>query len=168
VNVLEKKIYDLLDETAKSANYNIVDINISGSKYAILQILLEKLDNTAISLDDCAKFSRTASALLDVADIIKDKYSLEVSSPGINRPLIKKEDFEKFKNNNITLKTKVPFNAQKQFSGFLMGLISDKIVLKINDKEEIALDFESIAKANLDMMPKNNINDLRGKHGKNK
>jgi ribosome maturation factor RimP len=88
------------------------------------------------------------SGVLDVEDVIKGKYQLEVSSPGLDRPLFTAEHFERFQGHKARLKLTVPLEGQRKFKGTLRGVKNDQVVLEI-DNEEISLPLSAIDKANL-------------------
>ena len=169
MSTLKNNINTLITSTVESLGYSIVDINIIGNKSITLQIMIERQDGVYISIDDCAKFSRAVSAILDVEDVFKDRYTLEVSSAGIDRPLLKIEDYDRFKNNYVNLKTKVGIDNQKQFNGYLLGIKEDTIILRIEDKnKEIEIKYENISKANLDIVGRENSDKPRSKNAKSK
>ena len=76
--------------------YRLVRVALMGARQATLQVMAERRDDAAMTVDDCAQISRSISALLDVADPIAEAYTLEVSSPGIDRPLVRPEDYDRF------------------------------------------------------------------------
>ena len=112
----------------------------------ILRLYLDKPGG--INLDDCADVSRQMGDLLDVnlADI--GPYSLEVTSPGPQRPLAKQEDFEKLKGNRIKIKTSRPLNGQKNFTGVLLGISGEQVKLQIDD-QIVAIPYRDISRARL-------------------
>ena len=112
----------------------------------ILRLYLDKPGG--ISLDDCAGVSRQMGDLLDVnlADI--GPYSLEVTSPGPERPLAKQEDFEKFKGSRAKIKTNHPLNGQKNFTGVLLGISGEQVNLQIGE-QIVAIPFNNISRARL-------------------
>lgn len=102
-----------------------------------------------VYLEDCELVSKSLSELLDREDPIPRRYMLEVSSPGIERPLMKKEDFDRFKGHYVRIKTYTKINGQKKFTGELKGLHNDSIVLHTDEGEIINISLKDIAKANL-------------------
>ena len=99
-------------------------------------------------MDDCAGVSRQMNDMLDVNLENLGPYSLEVTSPGPERPLAKQEDFEKFKGNRVKIKTSRPLNGQKNFSGILMGISGEQVKLQI-DEDAIVIPYQDISKARL-------------------
>lgn len=112
----------------------------------ILRLYIDKPQG--VVLDDCANLSRQISDLLDVHFEDIGRYSLEVTSPGSNRPLSKKQDFEKFKGNEIKIKTARPIDGQKKFNGVLMGISAERVNLSIGERK-ISIPFQDITKARL-------------------
>jgi ribosome maturation factor RimP len=103
-----------------------------------------------VTVEDCAEVSGELGALLEVRDLIANPYILEVSSPGLTRPLKKPEDFNKFRNRLVKMKTFDPIEGRRNFKGILLGLEDEKVRLKIEGQlYEIPL--EGIAKANLEI-----------------
>jgi ribosome maturation factor RimP len=103
-----------------------------------------------VTVEDCAEVSGELGVLLEVRDLITNPYTLEVSSPGLTRPLKKPEDFNKFRNHLVKIKTFEPIGGRRNFKGMLLGLENEKVRLEIEGKpHEIPL--KGIAKANLEI-----------------
>lgn len=132
---LTQRIETLLAPIAAERDLNIVLIRFGGEgRHRALQILLERLDDTPISVQECGNFSREASALLDVEDWIDDAYNLEVSSAGMERPLIKLEDFKRFEGRVAKVEIDDLIDGQKRFKGILKGVSdNDEILLERED-----------------------------------
>lgn len=120
---------------------------LSQGKYSILKIYIDA--EKGIDVDDCARVSRQVSALLDVEDPFNGNYTLEVSSPGLDRRLFKLEQFEIFKGAQVKLSLRRPYDGQRRFTGILCGVEKDDVVLRSNNDEEILFPFEQIEKANI-------------------
>jgi ribosome maturation factor RimP len=119
----------------------------------VLRIFIDK--EGGVLLDDCAAVSKELSALLDVEDVIPGKFSLEVSSPGLNRPLKTRADYDRYTGKLIKIKTFVPTadeagNLRKTFLGKLVGVEGDLILLKLLEGQSATIPFSAIAKANLE------------------
>ena len=99
-------------------------------------------------MDDCERVSHQISGVLDVEDAIDGRYVLEVSSPGLDRPLGDARDFERFSGHEVRLRTDVPVNGQRNFKGLLRGLRGGQVVLEM-DGQEVALPLERVEKARL-------------------
>jgi ribosome maturation factor RimP len=119
----------------------------------VLRVFLDK--EGGVSLDDCAEASRELSAILDVEDVIPGNYNLEVSSPGLDRPLKKESDYEKFRGKLVKVKTYEPFpddkgNKRKTFLGILQGLENGEIVLHLKEGQGARIPLAAAAKVNLE------------------
>jgi len=112
----------------------------------ILRLYIDKLGG--VTLDDCTYISRQLGDILDVNLESKGAYKMEVSSPGPDRPLGKKTDFERFKGSIARIRTHKPFNGQKNFKGVLLG-VSDEMVKLLVDNKDVAIPFNEIAGARL-------------------
>ena len=145
---MERKIAELVEDTVNDLGFGIVKIAINGSANKIVEIFIERLDGEKIEVGDCQLVSRNISAILDVEDIISGKYFLEVSSAGLERPLVKLHDFEKYADSEIKIRLKEPHNGNLSFRGKLLGVIDGKVRLK-SKNVEIGFDFENIKRANL-------------------
>ena len=146
-----EKIEEILKDPLEHEGYGIVRLAFhGGSKKGTLQILIENLDERPVSVEDCIKVNRLSSVILDVEDPIQDPYVLEVSSPGIDRPLVQLKDFERFKGKKARVELYDPIGGRKKFSGLLKG---------VNENEEILLEALSLDGENMDLFafPHNEI-----------
>jgi len=143
------KIEGLLAPALEALGYGIVRVQFSGGRKATLQIMAERQDGVAMSVEDCATISRAASALLDVEDPIPGAYDLEVSSPGIDRPLTRRQDFARFAGFEAKLETDRMLEGRKRFRGRLLGLDDDGVIRVRDGETEYAVPFEAITKAKL-------------------
>ena len=132
-----EQLTNLLDQPISQLGYNLVQIKFSGDNYKTLQILIEYKDDTKISVNDCKIVSNNISAIIDVSEIIDTKYNLEVSSPGIERPLIKFDDFNRFKNNHIIVRLHEAINNCKTYKGQLIGAEDNLVILKVFQDDHI-------------------------------
>lgn len=145
---LLKKVERTIAPMAETMGYDIVRILMVGSGAdQTLQIMAERPDGTML-IDDCSRLSQALSALLDVEDLIPDAYVLEVSSPGIDRPLTRLKDFENYKDNEARIELSVPQNGQKKFRGMLRGLDGENVQIE-TDTGMASLPFRDIDKAKL-------------------
>ncbi|OPZ77368.1 MAG: Ribosome maturation factor RimP [Alphaproteobacteria bacterium ADurb.Bin438] len=112
--------------------------------------MAENKNETPLSLEDCTKISRAVSAMLDVEDYIKSNYFLEVSSPGIDRPLLKIADFTRFKGKTAKIELLSPINSQKKFVGIIKEVNEEnkEIILEI-DSKDLTFNYDDIVKAKL-------------------
>ena len=128
--------------------FDLVRVTLQGQKRRVVQVMAERRDRRAMTVDDCAEISRAVSALLDVEDPFPDAYQLEVSSPGIDRPLTRPEDYERFKGYEARVETDLPLDGRRRFKGRLVGLDGDTVRIALPEGEKsIALD--DIKKAKL-------------------
>lgn len=124
---------------------HVVCLTESGRR--ILRVYIDKPGG--VSLDDCTQVSRQLGDLLDVALENSSRYILEVSSPGLNRPLVKQQDFERFAGKRAHVRLQEPMNGQRNFKGILKGWESGNILMQM-ETGEVALPFDRVAAAKLD------------------
>lgn len=131
------RVERMLSPTIEDMGYALVRVRMMGGKHRpTLQVMAERADGAEMSVEDCANLSRVISALLDVEDPITSSYVLEVSSPGIDRPLVRRGDFERFAGHEATLKTVRPIDGRRRFSGRLLGLDGDVVRIRLGDGTE--------------------------------
>jgi ribosome maturation factor RimP len=138
----------LIEPSVAALGYRIVRVVLTGGRGATLQVMAERHDDAPMSVDDCALISNSISALLDVADPIPGAYRLEVSSPGIERPLVKPADFDRFAGREARIKLTLPVNGRKRFRGRLLGVLEGTLRLLTATGEE-HLPLAQVARANL-------------------
>lgn len=131
-----QRIEMLIEPALTAMGYELVRVAVQGSGQKTLQVMAERRDGVGMTVDDCADISRTISALLDVEDPIAGAYTLEVSSPGIDRPLVKRADFERFAGFEARVETVQPVDGRKRFRGRLMGVTGDEVLLREPAKAE--------------------------------
>ncbi len=152
-----KKIEGIIGGALMQDGYAVVRVQLQGGvKRKTLQIMIEHLDGVPITVDDCAKVSRMVSVLLDVEGVIDDSYVLEISSAGLNRPLVKVEDYIRFIGKIVDVKTIVSFFERKKFSGKLLDANQKCINIELNDPlsngdRNIEIDYSDIRSANLSL-----------------
>lgn len=115
-------------------------------KHSLLRLYIDKPEG--INIDDCEQVSRQVSAFLDVEDPIPGNYSLEVSSPGIPRPIFQKEQYKRYLGYAIQVKLYKPINGHRKLSGIIVSTNDDVLILKVGE-EQVELQFSQIVKANL-------------------
>ncbi len=128
--------------------YDIVRVLLSGKQRARLQIMVERRDGAGIRVDDCVSVSRTVAAILDVEDPISGSYELEVSSPGIDRPLTRLSDFARFAGYEAKIEVAIPIDGRRRWAGRLLGLDGEQVRLDAVDGK-VSLPFAAITKARL-------------------
>ncbi len=142
-----KKIVNLLEPILDERGYELVDVEyLSKHGKWILRIYIDK--NGGITIDDCAQVSEEFGDLLDIKEVIKHEYVLEVSSPGVNRPLKKEKDFTRAIGQKIRVTISAPINGRRNFKGYLQGFQDRTLHLEIDGKR-ISLPWQEIEKANL-------------------
>lgn len=146
-----ERIAEMIEPSLEALGYELVRVQLMGTRKPVLQVMAEHEDGRPMTVDDCAEISRTISALLDVADPIQGAYDLEVSSPGIDRPLVRRKDFERFAGCEAKVQTAVPVDGRRRFRGRLLGMSGDTVRLALAEGGEAALAFETIEKAKLVM-----------------
>ena len=146
-SAIEKKLLGLINPLITDMGFELVRLRLMSGKEITLQIMVARPDGF-INVDECADLSTAISALLDVEDPIIDAYSLEVSSPGIDRPLTRIKDFEEFEGYDARLETVELIDGRKRFKGILAGTNGSEIMLNV-DEGTIGLEFEWLAEAKL-------------------
>lgn len=147
---LAKHIQKIITPTIKDLGFDIVRVTVVGSQSPRLQIMAEHVDGTGIDVEDCATISRAISAIMDVEDPIKDAFTLEVSSPGIDRPLTRVKDFETWAGFDARVEMAVPVEGRRRFTGRLLGLGEKEMILIENEEgEQFALPFVDLQRAKL-------------------
>jgi len=144
-----KIVEEICREIGGWMGFEIVDVAfVPGNRGWILRVTIDK--EGGVTIDDCAIFSHQLDPRLDVEDCFPDQtYTLEVSSPGLDRPLKKLEDYKRFQGKKAKIKTAIDIGGQKVFRGILMGEQEGKIILQ-NGKKNIMIPFGEIVKANLE------------------
>ena len=146
------RIGELVEPVVEDMGYRLVRVRMTGQDGRTLQIMAERPDG-AMSIDDCAVLSRALSALLDVEDPVSGGYQLEVSSPGIDRPLVRMEDFIRWAGAEAKVEMAEPIGGQKRFRGVILGVSGDSLRLALSDakggREEVDLPTDSIIQARL-------------------
>ena len=146
---MDERIWDIAAPIAKDLGYALVRVRVQGGNRPVVQIMAERGDGT-MSVDDCAILSRELSSTFEVEDPIDGAYILEVSSPGLDRPLTDMEHFERYKGMLARIELDRLVEGQKRFRGKLAGLDGDNIAIDLdNEKETALIPFEWISDAKL-------------------
>lgn len=142
-----KQLTSLLEPSVSALGFELWGLEfISQGKDSILRVYIEHEDG--ISVDNCATVSHQISGVLDVEDPVSGHYTLEVSSPGMDRPLFTAEQFVQYRGSVVQIKLRSPFDGRRKFTGLLNGVEGDE-VLVIVDQEEYMLPIELIDRANV-------------------
>ena len=140
----------LIEPEVKSLGYDLVRVcMIGGSSDPTLQVMAEKPDTRQLHITDCERISRRLSEMLDLCDPIEGSYRLEVSSPGIDRPLTRLKDFADWAGHEARITLAVPRDERRQYNGSLQGLEGNGVKILTKDGETYILPFNEIASAKL-------------------
>jgi len=142
-------LQDLLEPVISELGYETVRIMTIGQANPTLQIMIDKLDGSDIVVEDCAKVSRRISEVLDETDPIKDKYNLEVSSPGLDRPLTKPEHFKRFAGYEAKVETDELIDNRKRFKGKIVAVDGESNIRMATDDKEYIIPFAAVSKAKI-------------------
>ena len=133
-------LLELLDPVAEAAGYEIVRLRLMGGEHARrLQIMAERPVDGDMNVEDCARLSRAISEIMDAADPIAGEYTLEVSSPGVDRPLTRLKDFATFEGHEARLELDRMAEGRKRFKGLLAGVEDDAVAIDLEGEEETAM-----------------------------
>ena len=156
MSTLEGKIAEEITPLVQGLGYELVKVTLfHHGTNKVLQIMIERSDGNSVNIDDCQRISKALSLKLDVMDIIAGKYNLEVSSAGIDRPLVKPKDFIRFCHSNVVVRTHVAKFGCKNFKGSLEFASESGIKLKLDvplkdNGDEISFLYEEISSAHID------------------
>lgn len=151
------KIADRIAQVAERAaienELELVNVEVVGNERQLtVRVFIDKQDNSgAVTHEDCSKISSYLGTILDVEDFIPTAYTLEVSSPGIERELFKIKDYQRFIGQNAKLKTRQPINNQRNFRGRITGVDNEIIIFEDKTSGQVSIPFNIIAKANLEV-----------------
>jgi ribosome maturation factor RimP len=144
---LQERLEVLLTPVVESLECELWGVEFfAQGRRSVLRIYIDRAEG--VGVEDCERVSRQASAILDVEDPISTEYTLEVSSPGMDRPLYKLSQYQQSIGENLLIRLRVAFEGRRKFAGLLKGIEGDEIVLQVDD-EEYLLPFELIDKANI-------------------
>ncbi|HEY2758856.1 MAG TPA: ribosome maturation factor RimP [Pseudolabrys sp.] len=132
---LPARVSTIAEPVLEQLGYRLVRVRVSGSEGCTVQIMAERPDGS-MTVEDCEAVSRALSPVLDVADPIDKAYRLEISSPGIDRPLVRKSDFDRYAGHLVRIEMEVPVNGRKRFRGELTGTEGDTARLHRDDARE--------------------------------
>ena len=142
------RIVQLIEPSIEAMGYRLVRVVVTSGRRPTLQVMAERFDDRPMTVDDCAQISHSVSALLDVADPIAGAYMLEISSPGIDRPLVRTQDYDRFSGFEAKIELARTIDGRKRFRGRLIGTAGGNVrVATENGETELPLD--AIARAKL-------------------
>ncbi|HVM80162.1 MAG TPA: ribosome maturation factor RimP [Stellaceae bacterium] len=142
------RIEALIAPSLEAMGYKLVRVAFMGGRNAVLQVMAERADLKPMSMDDCSEITHAVSALLDVADPIANSYVLEVTSPGIDRPLLRAEDYERFRGFEAKVELLRPVEGRRRFRGRILGVAENRVRLSIG-AEEVELPLGDVQRAKL-------------------
>lgn len=148
---IDRRMAEILIPVIENLGFEVVRIRVQGGKSKTLQVMAERPDG-GIDVDECAQISNAISVLLDVEDPLEDPYALEVSSPGIDRPLTRLKDFETFEGYEAKIETTDTIDNRRRFKGVLAGVEGDEIMLNLDENGEtvtIGLHYDLLSDAKL-------------------
>lgn len=149
---LSRRLEDLITPALEEKGLGLVRVLFSRGKKGVLQIMVERLDDGIVTMEDCVTASREISVLLDVEDPIDGSYNLEVTSPGLDRPLVKPEHFTRFGGALVNVQTFAPFEGQKKFKGLLLSSDEESFTIEEDKGEEkrgLTFSYEEVSKVSL-------------------
>ena len=148
---IDRRLAEIVTPAIEGLGYELVRIRLQGGRTATLQIMADRPDG-GINVDDCAKISTAVSAVLDVEDPIEDNYHLEVSSPGIDRPLTRLKDFDAWADYEARIETTELIDGRRRFKGFLRGTEGNEVLIEIEEAGApltIGLEFDWLSDAKM-------------------
>ncbi|MBR9761964.1 MAG: ribosome maturation factor RimP [Rhodobacteraceae bacterium] len=148
---IDRRLAEIVGPVIEDLGFELVRIRLMGGNTKTLQIMAERPDG-GIEVDECARISNAVSAVLDVEDPVTDPYNLEVSSPGIDRPLTRLKDFDAFEGYEARIETAELVGGRKRFKGVLAGVEEQDVLINIEDQGEevtVGLNFDWLAEAKL-------------------
>lgn len=144
---IDRRLAEIVSPAIEDLGFELVRIRLMSGKSTTLQIMADK-PGGGIEVDDCAAISNAVSAILDVEDPILDEYTLEVSSPGIDRPLTRLKDFEDYEGYEAKIETSELIDGRRRFKGVLAGVEGDEVLINV-EEGTIGLKFEWLSDAKL-------------------
>jgi len=144
------RVRQLVQQVVEGQGYEVVEVELKeAGKSAVLRIFIDKADG--ISHRDCELVSEQVGTVLDVEDLIPSSYTLEVSSPGLDRKLVKESDYARFEGKLARIQTRIPLNQQKVFRGRLQGLYGGKVRLELPKGDLLDIPLDVIQEARLEI-----------------
>ena len=146
---LEAKIADIIVPTLIDLGYDLVRVAVLGRERPTVQIMADRADGAMITVEDCETISRSAGAVLDVNDPIPGEWTLEVSSAGIDRPLTRRRDWNRFAGHMARVEMAIPFEGRRRITGIALGADAASARVRLDDGSELALPLADIRRAKL-------------------
>jgi ribosome maturation factor RimP len=146
---LESRIHAEIELSLTHMGYEIVRVSVLGRERPTVQVMADRADGSLITIEDCEKINDVVSATLDVADIIKSAWTLEVSSAGIDRPLTRVKDWNRFAGHQARAEVNMPVDGRKRFTGVVLGADEAVARMRLDDGTEVALPLSDMRRAKL-------------------
>ena len=146
---LEARITAEIEQTLAHMGYEIVRVAVLGRERPTVQVMADRADGSLITIEDCERINDVVSATLDVADIIKSAWTLEISSAGIDRPLTRVKDWNRFAGHVARAEVHMPIDGRKRFNGVVLGADHAHARLRLADGAEVALPLADLRRAKL-------------------
>lgn len=145
---MSEQLENLFEPVVKGLGFELWGVErISQGRYSILKVYIDA--ENGINVDDCARVSKQIGSLLEVDDPFKGNYTLEVSSPGLDRRLFKLAQYDIYKGAQVKLRLSQPFEGRRNFTGILCGIENEDVIVRSDSEEEILFPFEQIERANI-------------------
>ena len=164
---IAERVQEIAERVAIDHGLELVHVEVAGpDNKPIVRVFIDKPQG--VTHDDCSEVSTHIGTILDVEDFIHAAYTLEVSSPGLERGLYKRADYERFAGSNAKLKTRQPIEGQRNFRGRLLGIEGDEVVFDDRTNGRVQIPLESITKANIEVDVEEELrraNRHKGRHG---
>ncbi len=144
---IDRRLAGIIQPVIEGMGFELVRVRLMGKQYTTVQVMAERPEG-GIEVDECAAISTALSAVLDVEDPIENEYSLEVSSPGIDRPLTRLKDFDTWQGYEAKIETAELIDGQRRFKGMLAGVEGDEVLINI-DQGTVGLKFDWLTDAKL-------------------
>ncbi len=146
---LDARIATAITPTLGAMGFELVRVAVLGKETPTVQIMADRADGSQIAVEDCEAISHAVGAVLDVEDPIPGNWHLEVSSAGIDRPLTRAKDWNRFSGHLAKAEVAIPVNGRKRFAGIVLGAADGQARMRLDDGTEIALPLQDIRKARL-------------------
>ncbi len=146
---LEARIADLIIPVLADLGYELVRVAVTGKERPTIQIMADRADGSHFGIEDCEAISHAVGAVLDVDDPIKTAWTLEVSSPGIDRPLTRVKDWNRFAGHQARAELLIPLDGRKRFVGIVIGADASHARMRLEDGTEVALPLAELRRARL-------------------
>lgn len=145
---ISDKLLRPIEAAVRGLGYELVGVeHIPQGRHSILRVYIDT--DAGVTVDDCERVSRQVSGMLDVEDLVRGNYVLEVSSPGLDRPLFTAEHFARFTGNKVKLRLSLPLAGRRNFSGLLQGVHDDEVVVTVDEVGEMRFSLSNIEQARL-------------------